>query len=666
MSYKIILLFSIFSLSLSQQEICRQPQCVSYLQNDTCISPLSEVITYMQPCPDGKICNTLSELLDEEAKCIPKTEISYKKYPGMECNTDDDCFTNGCQDNKCKATAENEVCTSVEQCDYGFTCRSVEGQKICTKPLEEGEACSEDTDCKLTLGCLNNKCTPYFSVEDGQTVSKSSFTPMFSFCKSGYSNEKGECQSLVQDTRYTECDDGNACKYHQKDDETPIYLYNKCQCGYSQMGKKFCSLGSGEYNYTRYINYLKNYYSTSNNCHLAERGGDGCLKDILYGDSTVKTQLKKLYSYKLWALSNYKMYDTLPCVYQIEFPDYDPTSDDPEPVPPKPVKYCAKYTCKDNLKSCAEVESPSISSIEVTLSDVCTGKEKCNIGGEPNDVFYRLNNETFTCALPEIHRERYPGEECETNADCIFPIGESDNKFHKCENNKCSGYEKGHGCTKTEQCLAGTYCDLEQATCQAQKGSGDDCLDSYECKNDLLCYKGQCQNALFSLEAGTDLSDINFDHKEKYCQFESIYQNTKCAEIRDGKKDEFVSCNLGDTCTYTYFPAELGTIEIPCECGYNDKGIGYCRKFHDYQVDDWEQLALYKKRLYNNKCHSKSRYNCYIEDQDNNEQISLYTNKLMRAHLFHDAVKCAEKVLSGNVLKMNHFISLVLVFALLI
>ena len=276
MSYKIILLFSIVSLSLSQQEICRQPQCVSYLQNDTCISPLSEVITYMQPCPDGKICNTLSELLDEEAKCIPKTEISYKKYPGMECNTDDDCFTNGCQDNKCKATAENEVCTSVEQCDYGFTCRSVEGQKICTKPLEEGEACSEDTDCKLTLGCLNNKCTPYFSVEDGQTVSKSSFTPMFSFCKSGYSNEKGECQSLVQDTRYTECNDGNACKYHQKDDETPIYLYNKCQCGYSQMGKKFCSLGSGEYNYTRYINYLKNYYSTSNNCHLAERGGDGC------------------------------------------------------------------------------------------------------------------------------------------------------------------------------------------------------------------------------------------------------------------------------------------------------------------------------------------------------------------------------------------------------
>ena len=38
----------------------------------------------------------------------------------------------------------------------------------------------------------------------------------------------------------------------------------------------------------------------------------------------------------------------------------------------------------------------------------------------------------------------------------------------------------------------------------------------------------------------------------------------------------------------------------------------------------------------------------------------------MRAHLFHDSVKCAEKVLSGNVLKMNHFISLVLVFALLI
>ena len=43
-----------------------------------------------------------------------------------------------------------------------------------------------------------------------------------------------------------------------------------------------------------------------------------------YLDDLFREYENKLYSYKLWALSNYKMYDTLPCVYQIEFPDYAP------------------------------------------------------------------------------------------------------------------------------------------------------------------------------------------------------------------------------------------------------------------------------------------------------------------------------------------------------
>ena len=61
-----------------------------------------------------------------------------------------------------------------------------------------------------------------------------------------------------------------------------------------------------------------------------------------------------------------------------------------------------------------------------------------------------------------------------------------------------------------------------------------------------------------------------------------------------------------------------------------------------------------------------SRYNCYKEDQDNQNQISRLKNTVIDAHLFEGAVECAQKVLSSNYLTINMSLILLSVFAFIL
>jgi hypothetical protein len=46
---------------------------------------------------------------------------------------------------------------------------------------------------------------------------------------------------------------------------------------------------------------------------------------------------------------------------------------------------------------------------------------------------------------------------------------------------------------------------------------------------------------------------------------------------------EFVKCNLGDTCSYSFITDTHSTIKKDCECGYNSTGQGYCPESHKSQ-----------------------------------------------------------------------------------
>lgn len=55
----------------------------------------------------------------------------------------------------------------------------------------------------------------------------------------------------------------------------------------------------------------------------------------------------------------------------------------------------------------------------------------------------------------------------------------------------------------------------------------------------------------------------------------------------------------------------------------------------------------------NNKCHSESRANCYIDDGSLLGAVRDYEHQTESSHLFYNAPSCALRVLSGNFLKFS-------------
>ena len=651
-----VLIIGTFLVSFTYSQSCQIVKCGEIQEENVCVNPESTT-TIMKSCPNNLFCNIPSEDPVDKAYCTEKPKEVYPLYPGMKCEKDDECINKSCvQDTKtCKALKENEVCTSAEECDYGLTCRKVtetSQQKVCTTPSKQGEACIDDTDCDLKNGCYNKVCTPYFSLVDGQYIGKSTgIANILSLCQSGYSDENGVCQTNVQEKEKTECNEQNPCKY--KFGQELMVVPENCLCGYNKDGKSYCKLGSGDPTYKKYIELLKDYYTKQGACHLTERGGDGCVKDILFGDSTIKSILEKLYNAKVEALYNNMIYDADECALAIELPKY---------TPEKPIDKCAIYKCESNLSNCAASKFTEPNSISVTLSDICKSPEICKVGN-PNVEFYVKKDRTFDCAGST--KMRYPGEDCESDSDCIYPLNIQTEKFHKCTEKKCSGMKEGEACEGNDECVSGYYCDTTNKKCAAQKAKDKECKSNYECRNFLLCYEGKCQDVMFSLEAGKSVKDL--ENPEKFCKSETVYQD-QCVEIKgnNDKEDEFVECQFGSTCKYSLIPSSLGNIEKPCGCGFNAEGKGYCPKFHDYKTSEWTKYTEAVRSKADNSCHTLNRYSCYLEDTSNDNAIKKFANTVTNAHLFYKAVECAEKVLSSDILRINFIMLSSIIFALLL
>lgn len=648
MNHKILFFISlcISLLSYINTQTCQKVQCGTISEIGVCVSP-AESMTTMQSCPEGKECKIPSEDPVDKATCGDKTTKTYLKYPGMQCEKDEECVNKVCDQTSktCKVINEGEECTMVEECAYGKTCRANdEGKKVCMSPAKDQEKCTVDTDCDIEHGCFNNKCTHYYTLADGQYIGTSTpISNILSLCQSGYSDENGICQTLTQKQEKTICNDATPCQY-QYGEET-VTLPENCLCGYNRDGLSYCKLGSGDDTYMKYIEKLKKYYFISGKCHLAERGGDGCAQDLVNGDATIKKEIQLLYNAKVEALYNNRIYDADQCALEIELPDYQLTN---------PISKCAVYKCQDSQQKCAassfDIESSEIS---ITLSNVCKKPETCV--DDPNSAFYVKDDTSFECKNKTVSNTRLPGEECESNDDCMQTLI---SEINQCVSNKCTGFDEGHECVADEQCLVGLYCDGSK--CQKQKSSNSECKRSYECKNDLLCYTSKCLDVIHSIEAGQDLSSLSDEDKkisDKYCEYGQVYDN-KCVELNgnNAKEEEFVQCNYGDNCEYSVIGSnstEITKISKKCECGFNDKGQGYCPKFHDYKTKEWQKYYSAIRDKADNKCHTKNRFNCYIKDDGNQNKISEIKNKVINAHLFYGAVECAESVLSSGLLKLS-------------
>ena len=631
---------------------CKSIQCKILEEENKCVKPIDESTFYLQSCSkENTFCPIDSEYPSEEMDCVDKSEIAYTKFPGMRCSKDNECLSRKCVDSLCYGLAQGEECVDSEDCVYELTC--ISGK--CQLPLKENEQCSKDTDCDLNHGCLNGVCTEYFSKENGEIVTMTK--GIFSFCKSGYANKDGICKSLTLDDPKRECSDTSPCDYTDEN-QNRIILNENCLCGYNRNSSRYCLLGSGEKNYTKYIEKIKSYYNNNQNCHLSERYSLGCLKDKIEGDATIKKSVQQLINKGIWALSNYKMYSTDKCALSIMLPSYDPSQDEPEPIPEK--AQCAKYDYKDEQKYCVSSTYYSKSKINVLLSDICEKDQYCNIGGKPNEVFYKNENITGKCEVKTDKKiERYPGEKCESNSDCKQIT--NDAVFGTCKSNKCTGISKGDKCTSTSQCLAGYYCDSTEQKCKSQLGKNDKCTSSYECENKYLCYEGKCQDVAFSIETGKKINITTIDQvlANYYCEYGLADGNT-CVQLISKKysDDKYKECEFGTECEYLTYPTET-TITKPCECGYNSAGKAYCPKVNDKDQSSWIKYYKLIKKQFDNECHSMNRFNCYEYDKGLYDEILVKRNELVNGHLFYNSVTKAEKILSGNYIQKS-FISSIL------
>ena len=659
------------SLKTSNSEHCQKIQCNSELNPDTCIK-VESTISYLKPCPNSKICNTPTEDPITDSYCIEeqKDEIKFKKLPSLPCNnTNEECLSGVCMIDKCLGKEEGDACNSASDCYYGKTCRKKNDDDLgltCLDPLKEGEKCSIDTDCELDCGCMKGVCTKYFSLENFEETGGLDYNSDFSFCKSGYVNEVGICMNISLANDVTECSDLSPCSYEYKDENNEkksLLLHSNCLCGYNPLGKKYCLIGSGNYNYTRYLEKLKKYHLKNENCHLSERTAEGCQKDLLFGSQETLQQINELINSKLWAKANNRLIDAPECAFSIEMPEYNRSLD--ENTEPEPIHEgkCAKYSCEQKIDGgiCAKSIYKSDFEINVTLADVCSSGVACKLNGEPNDVFYNGTNIIRNCST-NITSARYPGEKCDIDTECVFPLNNPSSQFHKCEDGKCNGIGENGICEDHSWCKAGLYCDPHQGKCKKQLKKGKGCLESKDCKNNLVCIDGKCSN-IFSLDDGKEVPEKeSYEIQRKFCKSGEVIDN-KCVSYSDlngtkVKDDEYKKCDFNSYCEYNINGLGKKIKKyVKCGCGYNSEGQGYCPHFHDYSKKDWDEYRKAWRDKSDNGCHTENRYNCY--EYDKNNKLKTIRNKVENGHLFYKCVDCAKNVfLDGKFLSFNKLVLL--------
>lgn len=316
-------------------------------------------------------------------------------------------------------------------------------------------------------------------------------------------------------------------------------------------------------------------------------------------------------------------------------------------IPPKNAQSCAIFECQPEQDKCA-VSKIAGDKISVTLSDICDKNYYCDIGGNPYEILYEGEEVEGTCKPIKIGKEeRYPGEDCVESSNCKS----TSNFSSECVEGKCTGKKDDQLCSSSEECLKGLFCDKNTKRCKAQKVEWDTCTSSFECQNNLLCYNGICKNVLFSVKIGENITDLGDGVDPKYyCEYGMALNNTCVAfgfDTPEFNKQRYIPCNYGDACFYNYYPLKYGSFELPCQCGYNEEGKGYCPIPHSANDEAWRKLMIIQRFKIDNDCHSLNRFNCYIWDYNfhNLEQYAI--DELNEGNVYYKSVDCAKKVFQG-------------------
>ena len=610
-------------------------------ENDTCLiyNPKESNKVFINPCKDNYYCPLQSDEFEEGTlKCIEKRKEKNKKYPGSECESDEDCISGICNDEEeCEGKKEYEYCIDTSECLKTLTCIN----NTCQAIRKLGDFCTEDTDCEMTAGCHKNKCTQYFSLPDGEKVDqKTFFNDGLSFCEKGVAY-KGVCMDLRLLNQRAPCDENNPCIYsHEKNKKAieNITIQENCLCGYD--GKKYCRLGGLNINYTNYIKGKGEYYKLFHDCHPAEHG--------LNVPCNNEEHTKNL---GIWGLYNYKMYNSKECILKMAFPNYDPTKDSKELLQDN----CPRYICNninENSHICFNKTVYYNDTVDINLQYNNSLKDnlenvECDVKGRTNDIG-DTNNYHFNYRYTEINY--LPGDYCKETC--------GDNEKYKCENNRCVFKNRTNKDCKTHlDCDVGEYCEVYSTgvkRCESLKNQDESCVSYLECKNHLLCLNSICSDSLYKILPG-NLADTTYACKYNRTR-DGVCIKLFYREALRNDYEDFVKCN-NQQCLYYQIASENFDEKMikdktsdGCFCGYRYNGDKYCALDDNSFPDLIERFHDLHIQLIKSPCHTRNRYHCSHWPYENKEIYDEYISLKMffeNGHMFYKSDDCVEYVMKG-------------------
>lgn len=310
---------------------------------------------------------------------------------------------------------------------------------------------------------------------------------------------------------------------------------------------------------------------------------------------------------------------------------------------------CPTYSC-DKILEKDLCSSKTVSETSVNYSfQKCTGI----------DLFCPyLSGDKTQCQTSGNILTRYAGSSCSDSNPCVASL--------KCVDNVCKGLEENTECNTTDQCLVGLACIKDnndgKLKCTKQRVIGNDCTSSFECVNNAACNKitNKC-TALFSLEVGTEISDLEMEFNQVSLCKSGFSREGKCSSLKllpelvDKECNDDADCkyyeNSKSSQSFVFLNDMEVTLHGSCQCGYNLEGKRYCKRGNERENNepDFNSYVDYlKSYLENNssKCHSMERFRCRNVIQSNradflnNERV--LTN-VYETNLFKGSNECIMK-----------------------
>jgi hypothetical protein len=197
---------------------------------------------------------------------------------------------------------------------------------LCLQRKGENDSCKSDGECKNEYGCLNGKCTEYFSLPEGTDL-KSKYSYNSVFCSSNYAVDN-ICRDLINTQTYPYyCNISSGCSYYISNlDNKTVKFLSACNCDISGNGNAFCQHDT---NSSEFIDYISNLKDTLKyKCHFFNKGSCSI---VPYSNISSLNFAAAQFSQINRTYSNYN------CL-------------DPVEVTQNPVVYCKLNPCNDGLR----------------------------------------------------------------------------------------------------------------------------------------------------------------------------------------------------------------------------------------------------------------------------------------------------------------------------